>query len=1028
MKNIKIQIVLAYISMILPGLPLYAKDIVIPIQVKGIVTNEFDEPLPGVWIQTENGQNEYLTDTDGTYTLNVKDGSKYAVFSLAGYEAQKVEIRSGKEINVQMAYDAAGNDDWVDMGYLSLPAQAVTGAVSSVSGEQLGRAPVANLSLILAGQLPGLTTIESNSELSRGGADLFVRGISTTNGRAPLVVIDGVICPNTNYEYISPREIESITLLKDASTTALYGIQGANGVIVITTKRGHTGKTQVNVWYDQSFQQMTKEPMRLNSWEYAELRNQAGANDGMGAYSQFSKEAVEKFRAGDDPLYPNNDYYKMYMKPVTLMERAAVNITGGTDVIRYFTNVNFMHQGLPFKTAKEPGSKYDPTPRNNWVNFRANVDLKINNYLSAFARVSGNIKTEKTTQYGNSTIYNHLFNLPPTLYGPLTPVITDREDPNFATSNQVITHTSEDLPVYGMLNRSGYTSHVVTNIIAQAGLNLDMSFITQGLSLKGLMAYQTNSVNGLTTHQDFERWVRTDDPDKLEFKKKGSNNNTPLSYGKGSSFYYNINLFANVDYKRTFGDHSIQAMAYLFFLNQEKEKSSGASILPYKRESMGITATYGFRNRYYIRGDWAYSGSEQFHRDHRYISTPSVGVAWIASREAFLQEVKWLSNLKLRASYGISANDQLGDTRFLYLDDIRATDSSITEGLIGNPDVTAEKMKKQNYGIDLGLFNQFSVSFDYYKSRCDNMLISGAGSVPQYQGVELGNYAKVNTGSMENKGFEFVVDYRKHINKDWFVSAGMSLSKNSNTVINVNESPYSDEYAYRYRSEGYRYGQQWGYVIDKSNGNGFFNSEDELKKSGLTYAIGTPRVGDFIYKDLNNDQVIDEKDIAPIGNSWLPKYYYSISGAFTYKQFEFSFLFQGAGKASTAVSGIGAYENYYQGVFNDIHLKAWTPERYANGEEILYPALSLNETTSHRANSYFIMDRSYIRLKNIELAYSLPLKTSKVIFAEKIRFSVAAQNLFTIDNMRSNYIDPEVASMGNFQPYRVYNIGVSLLF
>lgn len=916
----------------------------------------------------------------------------------------------------------------VDLGYLSLPDQAVTGAVSTVSGKQLEKFPVANLSLLLAGQLSGLTTLESSSELSRGGANLFVRGISTTNGRAPLVLIDGVICPNTNYEYISPKEIESITLLKDASTTALYGIQGANGVISIKTKRGYTGPTKVEVSYDQSFQQMTNTPMALDSWKYAELRNQAGKNDGLGDYSQFSKESVEKYRAGNDPLYPNNDYYSMYIKPVTLMERAAVNVAGGTDVIRYFTNVNFMHQGLPFKTDKKANSKYDPTPVNNWVNFRANIDLKINNYLSAFTRLSGNIKTEKSTQYGNGTIYNHLFNLPPTLYGPLTPGIEDRNDPNYDSGNQVVTHTSEDLPVYGMLNRSGYTSHVVTNIIAQAGLDLDMGFLTKGLSLRGLMAYQTNSVNGLTTHQNFERWVRTDDPDKLEFIKKGSDTNTPLSYGKGSSFYYNISFFGNLNYKRTLGDHSIDAMAYLFYQDQEKEQSSGASILPYKRESVGITATYGFRNRYFVRGDWAYSGSEQFHRDHRYISTPSVGIAWIASNEEFLKEVQWLSYLKLRASYGITANDQLGDTRFLYLDDIRESGGQISEGLMGNRNVMAERMKKQNYGIEFGVFKDFSVSFDYYKDRCDNMLISGAGSVPQYQGVELNNYAKMNAGVMQNKGFELTFNYNKQLNKDLSVSGGVSFSENENLIINVNESPFSDEYAYRYRQEGYLYGQQWGYKIDHSNGNGFFNSEEELKNSGITYAIGTPRVGDFIYQDLNQDQVIDEKDMAPIGNSWLPKYYYSVSGGLTYKQFEFSFLFQGAAKASTAISGIGAYENYYQGVFNDIHLNAWTPARYANGEEISYPALSLNETTSHKANSYFIMDRSYIRLKNIELAYTLPLKTSKAVFAEKIRFSLAAQNLFTIDNMQSGYIDPEVASMGGFQPYRVYNIGVSLLF
>lgn len=927
----------------------------------------------------------------------------------------------------EISKDTLRLNEQIEMGYTSVSRNSLTGAVSTVSGKQLEKVPVANLSLLLAGQLSGLTTIENGSELSRGGASLYIRGISTTNGNTPLVVIDGVICPNTNYEYISPKEIESITILKDASTTALYGIQGANGVIVITTKRGKVGKVSVDVYYNQSFQQMTKTPMSLNSWDYAGLRNQAGVNDGLGEYSQFSKDAVEKYRSGADPLYPNMNYYDMYMKKITLMERAGINLSGGSEAVRYFTNVNFMHQALPFKVEKN--EKYDPTPMNNWINFRSNVDLKINKYLEAFVRLAGNIKTEKTTQYANTTIYNHLFNLPPTMYGPLTPVVEDRNDPAYASSNQVITHLGEDLPVYGMLNRSGYTNHVVTNIIAQAGLNLNMDFLTKGLSLKGLMAYQTNSVNGLYTHQNFERWVRSGSPDKLEFTKKGAANNTPLSYGKGSLFYYNLNFFANLDYKRAFGNHSIEAMAYIFYQMQEKEGSnSGAAILPYKRQSLGGTVTYGFKDRYFVKGDLGYSGSEQFHRNHRYVATPAVSAAWIASNEKFMENIHWLNLLKLRASYGISANDQLGGTRFLYLDDIREVNGSISEGLRGNPSVMAEKVKKQNYGIDLGLLDMFTLSFDYYHNHCDNMLINGAGYVPSYQGIELGNYAKINAGKMMNKGFELTVGFSRKINDDWSVMAGGSFSRNDNKVLDIGEAPYLNEYAYRYRTEGYAYGQQWGYLIDRSNGNGFFNSEDEIRKSGLTYAIGTPRVGDFIYQDLNNDKVIDEKDIAPIGYSWLPKNYYTISGGLTYKDFEFSFLFQGTGQASTTISGIGAYEYASQGVFNDIHMHAWTPERYANNERIDYPALSLHETTSHRANSFFVMDRSYLRLKNIEIAYTLPLKASSAIFAQKIRFSLAAQNLFTIDNMRSKYIDPEVGSMGTFQPYRVYNIGVNLIF
>lgn len=263
---------------------------------------------------------------------------------------------------------------------------------------------------------------------------------------------------------------------------------------------------------------------------------------------------------------------------------------------------------------------------------------------------------------------------------------------------------------------------------------------------------------------------------------------------------------------------------------------------------------------------------------------------------------------------------------------------------------------------------------------------------------------------------------------DWSFYLAGSFSYNKNKVLNVNESPFSDEYAYPYRTEGYSVNQQWGYLIDYSNGNGMFNFEEELEQSSLSYAFGTPRVGDFIYKDLNNDKIIDEKDKAPILNTTIPQHFYNFSGGFKYKGFEVNFLFQGTGKFSRCISGVGAYESEYQGVFTDLHLQAWTPERWNNGEEIKYPALSLRKSTNHQPNSFFIMDASYLRLKNAEIAYTLPVNICRKVFTERIRFSLSGQNLFTIDNMRSKFIDPEVGNMGTFQPYRVYNIGVSLTF
>ena len=929
--------------------------------------------------------------------------------------------------DMSLEYDAQSSVETVNLGYFTQSKESNVGATSSVTGTVLDRAPVSNLSQTLAGRLLGLSTLEGYSELNNASVTKWIRGISSTNGVAPLVVIDGIICPNVYFEYLSPREIEDITILKDASATSIYGIQGAAGVIVITTKRGHVGERRINVYLDQAIQQMTRQPAFVSSYEYAQLRNQAGINDGLGPYSQFSQAQLDKFSDGTDPLYPNNNWRDMFVRGMTMMQRVGLNVSGGSDKMKYFSNVNYLHQSSPFKVADEPNRKYDPTPDIHAINFRSNLDLKFNSYLSAYMSLSGNVNVEKTVPAGNNAIYGATFNLPPTMYGPLTPVIEmDSElDDESETGNQVVTIVSEDNPVYGLLNRSGYVQLLRTNVMAQAGVTLDMDFLTKGLSLSGKMAYQTFNYNITYTPQNFERYVRSNDFTQLEFTKRGSYENTPLTYSKSTLFFYNLNLMAQLDYKRRFGDHSIDAMGYIHYLVQEKDATSGANILPYKRESVGLTALYGYKDRYFVKGDMAYSGSEQFHPDHRYIATPSVGVAWLASKEDFMADLRWLSLLKLRASYGISANDQLGDVRFLFSDYI---DVSGNEGLIGNPELSSEKVKKQNYGIDLGLFNSFSLTFDYFQHKVDNMLVNSTAIVPGFQGIPLDYYPKLNNGQMENNGYEIEVGYNKQLTQDWsvFVNAGFTHSRNK--VIRVNEAPLANDYQYRYRTEGYKYGQTWGYLIDYSNGNGMFNTEAELNNSGLTYDFGTPRVGDFIYKDLNGDGVINEKDQAPIGNSGYPDMYYQLSGGLAYKGIELNFLFQGIARASVYLNGIGAFEDAREGVFNDIHKNAWTSERYANHEKIDYPALSLSPSTNHQPNDYFIMDRSFLRLRNVELAYTLPARISKKISAESIRFSLNAQNLFTFDRIKSKYIDPETGYMSTFQPYRVLNLGVNLNF
>ncbi|MCK3683463.1 SusC/RagA family TonB-linked outer membrane protein [Maribellus sp. YY47] len=1003
---------------------LYAQGESLP---QNLVVNEYGEPVAGAVVVSEFGKNQYVTSNDGSCQITVDDGSSYVVVRAIGFLDYKIpvdEILSTQKITLN--FDNHNMGGVVNMGYNSYSRESVTGAVSSVTGAELDKTPSNILSETLSGRLPGLTNVQNLSELTFFGYGNYtktIRGISSRNGSSPLIIIDGVVCPTQYYEFISPKEIESVSVLKDASATAIYGMQGANGVIVITTKRGFNGEKKVEAYVDQSFQQMIKRPMFINSARYAQLRNEAGERDGLGTYSQFSQDEIDQFGAGDNIAYPNNDWYDMFIKDYVLRQRAGVNVSGGSKKFKYFSELNFVNQGEPLIVEDVADRKYDPTPHVNIFNFRSNMDVNFNQYVSGFMRLAGSVKREKQTGAGmNWDIYSNLLSLPPTMYGPLSPEIEDDPD----QSNQVVTIVGVDNPAYGEINRSGYKEIIETNVIAQAGLSADLSFITKGLSVSGAMAYQAYLRNNTSTTQEYYKVIRENDYSVLDnFRKYGDDENTPLAYSKGSVYFYYLDLFGTVEYKRQFGDHSIDAAAHTYYLYQEKEATgSGSDVLPYKRQNAGVSVLYGFKDRYFVKGDLGYSGSEQFHPDNRFIATPSISAAWIASKENFF-DVDFISLLKLRASYGLTANDQIGGSRFLYLDNIR---SSGEEKERGNPDLSPEKIKKLNLGLDLGLLNMFTIGVDYFKDKVDNMLVNSSSTIPVYQGIPLGYYPKLNNGKMENKGYEISVGFNKQFSKELRAYATFNFMQAKNKVISINESPYSDDYAYPYRTEGYRYGQQWGYKIDYSNGNGMFNSEQELASSNLVYSMGIPRVGDFIYQDLNNDNTIDEKDLAPMGYAKIPEQEYTFNGGVNWKNWEMSFLFHGVRNASQFISGTGVYENESLGIFNDIHLNAWTPERYAAGEEISYPALSLLPSTNHVNNDFFLMDRSYLRLRNLEIAHTLPVNLSKKASKETIRIAVNIQNLFTIDNVQSKYIDPEIGQMNTFQPYRVYNLGVNINF
>ncbi|WP_341835746.1 SusC/RagA family TonB-linked outer membrane protein [Chitinophaga pollutisoli] len=1003
----------------------------------GRVTDVHGRPLAGVSVQTLDGRNGTATGANGQFTLPLSTSQLSLTAWVRGYRRDTLEPGNSADIHIVLQRDVHQLDEPVYMGYTSRDRRGLTGAVATVSGEVLERAPVANLGMTFAGRLPGLYTHESGSELSRATTDMFIRGLSSARRQGPLVIMDGTLVSFNSaqtLEYITPAEIESVSVLKDASAQALYGIQGANGIIVVTTKRGTKGPLKVDVRLDQSIQEVTTRPVYIGSYEYATLRNQAAKNDGRGDFFAFNQAQVEGFRTGSDRnLYPENNWYDRYMRDQAKMERVNVSLSGGNDRVQFFSNLNVMHQGGQWNIDTD---KYKSDANNVWVNYRSNLDMNLHKHIKAFLRLSGNIKRERTPGSGNATVYSSLFQMAPTVYGPLTPAIIDPLGKVPPAGEQVITTDKIGSPTYGMLNRSGYYRHTVVNINSQVGVEADLGWLTKGLTLTGTFAYQTNSVGSLSTTQNYERWMRTDRRDTLAFVKKGGETNTPLGYGKSSSYYYHLTYHSQLDYSRAFGKHHVGATAFGYFQNLTTADNGAPGMLPYTRLSLGGEVTYNYAGKYYLQFDLGRSGSEQYARDVRFTSTPAVSAAWLVTGERWLEGAEWLSLLKLRGSWGKTANDRNGLSRFAYLDNVTFGGGgplgylqyNITENLVGNPLITAEISTKRNAGIDIGLINMLHITADVFNEKMNNMVVAAVNKIPQYQGIPLGNYPRTNMGVFENKGYEVSATISKDLNKNWGFSLGGWFAYTKNTIISWNEAKRAADYAYRNWEEGFSLGTEFGYVVDRSNGNGYFNSQEEITESGLTYAFGTPRPGDLRYTDLNGDNIIDQKDRAPMGYGNTPRQQYAVNGGVRFRSLELNFLFQGTGQYASSYSGMGVRETEFDGVYGSLHRKAWTPERYAAGEEITYPALSLIKTVNHETNTFYFYDRSYLRLKNLELMWTLPGNFAKKLAAQRLRILLSGQNLLTWDKLPSTDFGPESGGYGAFPVYRVYNAGVQLQF
>ncbi len=1003
-------------------------------EVKGKVSDEGGEGLPGVNIMVKGSQRGVTTDLNGQFTIEGTDENTILVFSFVGYVSQEVVVGNRTMLNISLEVDEKALDEVVVVAYGTQRKITVTGAIASIQTKEIKQSPAANLAVTLAGRLPGLTALQRSGEPGRDHTALFLRGTGTLNGTAPIILVDGV---EREMTYIDPNEVENVTILKDASSTALFGVRGANGVILVTTKRGTSGKPTIGFTYEYGVQDFTRSPSVLNSYDWARLKNEAWRNDNPNVdlndpvnQPPYSEYALDRFMYQEYPeAYPNTKWQKLLFNDFVGQKRYNLNLSGGGDFVQYFVNVGFLDQGGQWKVSPEV-KDYDPSAFLKRYNFRSNIDAKLNTSgtLSTFLNAAGYFEKVNSPNASTDEIFRRTYSFfPVVLPGPLTP-----------DGEVLVGPGNYNESPWALINRTGYRQETRNNITASWGLKQDLKFVTEGLSAKFMASFDTRTIYSLTAGKNYQRWIQIIDPntpnhmgmDSVQYSRVFLEaENTPLSIGSGSNFQSFFNFQLSSDYYRVFQDkHAVTGL----LLAQQEVRVLPNDRLPYNLRGLSFRASYAYDNKYFVEFNAGYNGSEQFAKGRRYGFFPTISGGWVLSNEHFLQDHPVLSMLKIRASYGRVGSDRLGGRRFLYLDDIQRVNGGgfsnslgrggkINENYIGNSMIQWEIARKTNLGLELGLFQDLSLMVDVFHEKRDNILINRQ-TIPTVYGIRPSRLAPVNMGIVANKGYELELNYTKRFNKDWSALAKVNYNYARNKVLFADELQYPDDYTYRYRQTGYRLGQVFGYQLR----DGFYNSYEEIAEEGLNYTGYTPRPGDFKYTDTNKDGTIDERDQVPIGYSGIPEYTFGGAFSITYRNFDVSFLLQGIFNVTQPLSGYGTMGTTD---FRERHLSAWTPERAASGEEILYPRLSLGGSLSEQDfNAFFIENRSFLRLKNAEIGYRIPTDLAGKIGAKEVRIYLNGFNLFTWDKMRTSDFDPEVNNSLSYPVYRVMNAGVNITF
>lgn len=1004
-------------------------------QVTGVVKDATGETVIGASVVEKGTTNGVITDFDGVFKLTVSENAVLQI-SYIGYQTQEVKVAGKTTLDITLREDTEMLEEVVVVGYGAQKKESVIGAISQVTSKDLLSTPSANISQAISGKITGVITSQTSGAPGADDAQIYIRGRATFAGDAqPLVLVDGV---ERSFSQIAPDDIETISVLKDASATAVYGVRGANGVMLITTKRGKEQKPVVSLTANWQIQSPTRKDTYLDSYQSVMLLEEALANDGLP--SQFSADDIEMYRrsvAGelsgrDAMLYPNVDWYDQVLSNTAPAQRYNVSVTGGTKRMRYYASGEFYDQKSIVKNLSNDQFGNTSSPGFRRYSFRANTDFFLTtdltfsvNFGTRFEERRGPNTNDSDPNY--SEIFYELNHTP----GWLFPV--SYSIPNGESTRTLYAGTSQyQNNIVARLTEAGY--YKSTNVVNETNFIVDykMDWLTEGLSVKGMLSFDYENLHRNNYTRNFATYELNDyaNYESLTAYNK-FNTDTELTHGSEFTSIYKLYMEAQVNYARKFGKHDVTAMA-LYMQNDYRSKADLAK----RYQGLVGRVTYAWDDRYLAEFNAGYNGSENFMKGKRFGFFPAFSIGWRLSNEPFMQKYSdWLNNLKIRASYGQVGNDvyQVNGVqqRFLYEQKWSQITNDYYFGTTGqtgiydaqypNYGVTWERAHKYNVGIEFGFFNgMLTGNVDvFYEKRND--ILTTYLTRPEWVGVVM---AAANLGKTKNQGYEIELKHSNHIGSDFHYTIGFNFSHARNEILSMDEPSIKTDYRKR---EGHPINQYFGLICD-----GYVTQAD-LDSGNLPVSrfSSDVKVGDLKYRDMNQDGFIDDRDETFIGYSDIPENMYALNLSANYKNWGFSVMFQGVDHVSRYYDAEAMFAFINGGKVKEHHLERWNPaesEAY-NLAHAKYPLLHYNDYGDHnqRQNSYFLKNGAFLRLKNIELSYTLPERWSHKVGMSDCRLYINANNLVTWDHL-DGLTDPESNGSNRFPIMKTVNFGVNIKF